>query len=57
MTLENQEINRKCYNTSVCVKTYNKIRIYNIKLVNYKVTIFVLIRIEIKIMYEFSMKL
>ena len=41
-------------NRSVQVKAYNKIRVYicNNELVNYKVTTFVLIRIEIKFLYK-----
>ena len=28
MKLKNQQISRKCYNRNVCVKAYNKIRVY-----------------------------
>ena len=54
MKLKNKQISRKCYNKSVCVKAYNKIHVYinNDKLVKYKVTIFVLVRIEIKFWYK-----
>ena len=45
MKLKNQQISRKCYNRSVCIKRYN---VYNNELVNCKVTIFVLVGIEIK---------
>ena len=49
-------MNRKCYNRRVCVKAYNKVRVYiylsNNELVNYKVTIFVLVRIEIKFWHK-----
>ena len=52
--LKNQQMSTKCYNRSVCVKAYNKTCIYicNNELVKYKVTIFLLIRIEIKFWYK-----
>ena len=53
MKLRNKhKISRKYCNRSICVKVYNKMYTYNNELANYKVTIFVLVRIEIKFWYK-----